>query len=463
MAKVKKSGEFDKIRKIIEKDGSKIHFVGIGGVSMYSLARLSLLASDKVSGSDCSENHRVSTLISLGADVKIGHEANNITDQDLVVYTHAVKKDNPELLAAEKKKIPVVSRADYLGALMTEYETRIGISGTHGKSTTVAMIDMILAFASKDHTTLSGAALVPGEPFRAGGGDLLLYEACEYKDSFLKFHPTIAVALNLEFDHPDYFKNVEAIKDSFIKSLSRAKVAIVNRDDSNIFSILRKLKGKCELITVGGGFDSDYSYKIKSFNNSGFKFCVEYCGEDLGDFELNVPGAYNVSNAIFAIAVARKLGINLEVIKHALASFNGISGRMERLGNFEGREVFADYAHHPTAIRATVNALKMYTKDNITVVFKPHTYSRTKSLLEEFVNALSLADHVIMTDIYAAREEPIDGITSERLASLIGSKAVYCPDSMVKEKLSLINHGVIVLMGAGDMEGIRKELFDHER
>ena len=455
----RKNGEFDRIRKIIESESSRIHFVGIGGVSMYSLARISLSSQKKVSGSDKVESHRTETLASLGVNVSIGHDEKNVTDQSLVVYTHAVMENNPELTSARTKNIPLVSRAEYLGALMTEYRERIGVSGTHGKSTTVAMIDMILAFAMKDHTTLSGAPLVPGEPYREGGRDLLLYEACEYKDSFLKFHPTLAIALNVEFDHPDYFRDVESVKNSFFKSLSHAPAAIVNRDDANIASMLKRLKGRCRVTTVGNKSNADYRYTVTSFTPTGFKFTLSTGEGIIGEFELHVPGCYNVTNAAFAIVAGIKLGVDIEVIKSAIAAYNGISGRMERIGNFENKEVFADYAHHPTAIRASINALRMSTKDNITVVFKPHTYSRTKSLFEEFANALSLADHVILTDIYAAREAPLEGVSSDKLAALIGDKAVYSPDDGVKEILSGINHGVIVLMGAGDLDPIRKELF----
>ena len=459
MGRLKKKDNFDQIRKIIEKNDARIHFVGIGGVSMYSLARLALLSSNKISGSDKTVSKRTETLSHLGADVKIGHSADNVKDCDLVVYTHAIADNNPEILAAEQKNIPLVSRAEYLGALMTEYGTGIGISGTHGKSTTVAMLDQILAFADMKQTTLSGAPLVTGELFRVGEKPIMLYEACEYKDSFLCFHPTIAVALNVEYDHPDYFKDFDQVKESFLHSLTRAKIAIVNKDDEGISSLLGSLKGKNVLITVGSKKDADYCYTVTSFLGCGYKFIVNNNGEDLGSFEINIPGIYNVTNAACAIAVAVTMGISPDIIRRALASFNGISGRMERLGIFEGKEVYSDYAHHPTAIRASINSLKMYTKDSITVVFKPHTYSRTKSMFEDFACALSLADHVILTDIYAAREDPIEGVSSERLASIIGDRAVYCPDDRVKEMLREINHGVVVLMGAGDFEFIIKELF----
>ena len=459
MARKKKNDENDRIRKILESNDSKIHFVGIGGVSMYSLARLSLYFHKKISGSDRENSHRTDTLKTLGIDVKIGHSEKNITDQDLVVYTHAVAEDNPEIISAKEKSIPCVSRAEYLGALMTEYDTRIGISGTHGKSTTVAMIDMILSFASKEHTTLSGAPLVPGEPYKVGREkDILLYEACEYKDSFLKFHPSLAVALNLEYDHPDYFRNISALRESFTKALSKAKTVIINNDDENLSLVASKIKNTSEIIKVGVRNTCDYSYRITSYQPSGYKFEISDGKEVIGEFELNIPGAYNVTNATMATVVALRLGIDVEIIKRALFSYSGISGRMEKLGIFENKEVFSDYAHHPTAIRSSINALKMYTKDSITVVFKPHTYSRTKALFEDFAKALSLADHVILTEIYPAREEDNLGISSESLVSLIGNGAVYCTDFEVKETLSAINHGVIVLMGAAGLDIIKKEL-----
>ena len=459
MAKNKAKGEFGKLRKIIESGNSKIHFVGIGGISMYSLARLSLLSSNEISGSDREESVRTQTLQSLGVKVSIGHSESNVMDQDAVIYTHALSEDNPELVAARKRNLPVISRAEYLGALMTEYNTRIGVSGTHGKSTVVAMIDMILAFAAKEHTTLSGASLVTGEPFRIGKErELFLYEACEYKDSFLKFQPTVALALNLEYDHPDYFNDIKALKASFTKALSKSRTVIINNDDRNLSDIASKLKNVERIVTVGVRDNCTYSYRITCYKSCGFKFSIYKEKELVGRFEINVPGTYNVANAVFAAVSALELGIDVGVICNAIAAFKGIAGRMEHLGTFENKEIYADYAHHPTAVRASLNALKMYTKESITVVFKPHTYSRTAALFEEFANALSVADHVILTDVYAAREEDNGTVSSERLAALIGAKAIYCRDDQIKETVAGINHGAVVLMGAGGLEKIKKEL-----
>ncbi len=459
MPKNKKNGTYDRIRKIIEKDNSKIHFVGIGGVSMYSLARLTFAASSVISGSDREVSPRTESLTDHGIVIANEHSENNISDQELVVYSHAIAEDNPELTAARKKAIPTVTRAEYLGAFMTEYKKRVGVSGTHGKSTTVAMLDLIFAYCGMNHTTLSGASLATGEPFRMGSTELLLYEGCEYKDSFLRFSPTYITVTNLEYDHPDYFPSLEAVKDSFLKAVLRSKYAIMNYDDYNLRSVISRVKGDTKAITFGQNERADYRYRVVSFEPSGCSFTIEHRGEELGLFQIHLPGAYNVINAAAAAVTALVMGLSPEDIAASLSAFRGIEARLQYLGHIWGRDIYRDYAHHPTEIRAAINALKIHSGDSVTVVFKPHTYSRTKAFFEDFRLALSLADNVILTDIYPAREEPIEGISSERLASDIGDKAVYCKDEDVKSAVESIEPGAVLLMGAGDMKKIAEDLF----
>ncbi len=460
MARNKKSGTYDRIRKIIETEGSKIHFVGVGGVSMYSLARLCGSASCFVSGSDRENSSRIQTLMSLGMNVCVGHNEQNITDQDVVVYSHAISEDNPELISAAQKAIPTVSRAEFLGALMTMYKSRVGVSGTHGKSTTVAMLDLIFAYARLNHTTLSGAAITTGEPFRMGGSELLLYEGCEYKDSFLKFSPTYMTVLNLEHDHPDYFEDISMLKSSFVKAFLRSECVILNSDDRNLRDLIKEVDGKVRLVTFGQNERADYRYRIISFEPNGCRFTIEHEKKNIGCFETRVPGAYNVANAAAAVVTALVVGIDKEDIASALPAFVGIEARLQYLGSAYGRDIYRDYAHHPTEIRAALNALKLHSGDSVTVVFKPHTYSRTKAFFTEFKLALSLADNVILTDIYPAREFPIPGISSQRLAEEIGSKAIYCEDEAVGTAIANLEHGVVVLMGAGNMETIKREIFE---
>ena len=424
---------------------------------MYSLARLTRENGAAVTGSDREESDRAKILRRNGTEVFIGHSEDNISDASLVVYTHAISPDNPEILAARRLHIPTVSRAEYLGAIMLDYRNRIGVSGSHGKSSTVAMLDLIFSYAKCGPTVLSGADLTIGDPFRSGGKDLLIYEACEYKDSFLRFAPTISVALNLELDHTDYFKSMESIKDSFTKALGRAsRFALINGDDDNLRDIEPRIKTR--VITFGSGENNHYRYSITSYKEVGFCFSVSRGGVELGSFELNIPGEFNLYNATAAVAVALEYGIDVQAVKEALALYNGIPRRLEYIGQRALRPVFYDYAHHPTEIKASIDALKLLTHLPLTVIFKPHTYSRTRSLWNELCSALSEADNLLLTDIYPAREEAIEGVNSERLAEAIGSRAKYCPEDEILDRLDLYTDGAIVLMGAGDVEEIKRNL-----
>ena len=457
MPKSQKPISRDRLSRIIKKDGAAVHFVGVGGVSMYSLARLSMSAGLSVSGSDRILGEYAKELISLGVRVHAGHDSSHAAGADLVVYSFAIPEDNPELVYAVENDIPVVSRAEYLGALMKEYKARIGVSGSHGKSTTTALIAEIFIAAGIDPTVAAGASLTSGEPFRRGSDSTFVYEACEYKDAFLNFHPTVAVALNLEMDHPDYFKNLKELRESFRRALSRAeKFALVNVDDENLSALIKGIKAP--VITYGQGLRSTYRYMITSFLDHGFVFSVWKHGQRIGDFILNIPGVFNVGNAAAAVIVALEYGLPLEVIQTAVGSFRGIPRRLEYVGERFGRPVFYDYAHHPTEIAASLNAIKLMTHGLVTVVFKLHTYTRTKELWEQFRLSLGIADYIVVTPIYAAREEPIHGISSERLADELGAHARAVDDYEVTAVLDSFTHGAIVIMGAGDMEQIRHDV-----
>ena len=457
MANNSKQLSFDKLLKLLSGGNSLIHFVGIGGVSMCSLARLALYMNVRVSGSDVVESERTAELRELGAKISIGHNSRNVEGATLVVYTHAVHADNPEILEAQRRLIPLVSRAEFMGALMIRYKHRVGVSGTHGKSTTVAMLDQIFSTAGAMPTVLSGASLPAGEPMKIGSDNLLIYEACEYKDSFLRFSPSIAIALNLELDHTDYFKDISSLRGSFISALGKAsKCAVVNIDDGNLVYVAARLKNK--VVTYGQSERADYRYRLTGFDECGYRFVVERYGNIIGNFNLALPGAFNVGNAVGAIVAAIEYGIDPDTVREAISSFCGISRRLELVGERFGRPVYYDYAHHPTEIRASINALKILTHDTVTVIFKPHTYTRTKSLWEEFILSLSLADRVILTDIYPAREAPIEGITSQKLAHDIGESAVYLDDNDILSFLDLHTHGTIVIMGAGDLDEVKEQV-----
>lgn len=448
---------FEALRRITEDSSSTVHFVGIGGVSMYSLARLAMLSGARITGSDRESSERTRALLLLGVRVTIGHAPENVKGASLVVYTHAIASDNAELLEAARLGIPMVTRSEYMGALMTKYQGRIGVSGSHGKSSTVAMLDAIFSYAKCSPTVLSGSDLPIGEPIKMGSNSLMIYEACEYKDSFLKFSPTISVGLNLELDHTDYFESLDDMKTSFAKALGKAtKLSVISGDDENLKRIIKNVKAK--VVTFGSGENNDYRYSITSFKDCGFEFSISRFGNVIGNFEINIPGVFNVHNATAAIVVALEYGLDVDTVAEAISLYGGISRRLELIGTRYGRQVYYDYAHHPTEIAASINALKMLTHEPLTVIFKPHTFSRTKSLWGELRYSLSLADYLILTDIYPAREEAIEGISSERLAEEIGNTAKYCNDSDVVRTVDFNTHGAIVLMGAGDLQEIKKEI-----
>ena len=448
--------DFEQIRRVVKNPKSRLHFIGIGGVSMSSLARLVKDFGTSVSGSDRESGQRTRALADSGAQIFIGHNERNVIGASLVVYTHAIEDENPELSFARANSIPTITRADLLGTLMLDYKGRIGVAGSHGKSTTVAMLDAIFSHAGCEPTTLSGADLPFGDPMRRGQGDLLIYEACEYRDSFLRFSPTIALGLNLEMDHPDYFKSLDHLKSSFTKALGRASVrTVISGDDHNLRDIKPKIKQS--VTTFGFSEGNDYRFFIDSYRQGGFSFSLTRFGQEVGSFDLNIPGGFNLSNAAAAITVALEYGLDIKKVAEAIADFRGIPRRLEYLGEFFSRAVYYDYAHHPTEISSSINALKSFTRGRLCVVFKPHTYSRTAALWNDFCSALSLADSIIITDIYPAREEPINGITAENLAKSIDG-AIYLPDSLVIEGLKHQNCQTIALMGAGDMEVIKEGL-----
>lgn len=457
-----KKGKKSTISKIAEKQselfGMRIYFIGIGGVSMYSLARLAQISLADVIGSDTAENDRTRELSTLGIKIYNKQTADNITpDIDLVVYSNAISEKNAELSRAVSLGIKTQTRAEFMGMLMKGYDYRIGVSGTHGKSTTTAMINAIFDKADLPHTTLAGADLPDtSSPLFIGGKNTLIYEACEYKDAFLSFSPHIAVALNMEMDHVDYFENDRQLEDSFARALSlSSECAIINYDDAG----LRKIKSRISsrVITFGASSKCDYRYEITSFNEHGYKFLLSWHGS-AAELEIHLRGAFNVTNATAAAVVALERGIPIEDVRAALSEFHGIKRRLELIGEYNGAQIFYDYAHHPTEIRASLNALRRETKEPITVVFKPHTYTRTAHFFHEFALALSLADKVIVTDIYPAREDAILGVTAEALAMQIGKKGIYSPDHEVPSLLEKIKGGVIVLMGAGDMSEIKDKM-----
>lgn len=426
-------------------------------MGMYSLAALTRNMGFSVSGSDRERNPLTDALLGEEIEISIGHSKDALVSADALVYTLALSEDNVELAYAKEQGIPIYSRAEYLGALMQDYDHPIGVSGTHGKSTVTAMLDRIFVTAGRNPTTVLGARLPDtASPLRLGDRSYFIYEACEYKDAFLCFLPETSVFTNLEYDHVDYFNDIDSLKASFLKAMNKPSLSVVNIEDENLRSLLPSVKTRT--VTYGFSEKADYRAENITEREGYYSFSVYHKKERKFDVSLSVLGSFNILNALGAISTACEYGIDSSVIVRAISSFSGVERRIERIGEYNGLPIYYDYAHHPTEISCTVKALREATQGRVTVIFKPHTYSRTEGLFDGFVTSLSLADRVILLDISAIRERNESGITSLSLAEKIGGKAVYTDEEAVIEKIKDITDGVIVIMGAANMDKIRKIL-----
>ena len=445
-----------------------IHFIGIGGISMSGLAEILLKEDFTVSGSDNKASALTEQLEQNGAKVYIGQRASNITDDiDLVVYTAAIHPDNAEWKAASDAGIPMLTRAQFLGQLMDNYAKSIAVSGTHGKTTTTSMISHILLAADSDPTISVGGMLdAIGGNIRVGGSDVFLTEACEYTNSFLNFHPKYSIILNIEEDHMDFFKDIDDIRNSFHQFaalLPADGTLVINQNIEGIDSITDGLD--CKIITYSERHPADYSASDIRFDEIGnASFDLLRHGEYVDRITLAVAGNHNVSNALAVIAVCEQLEIPLDIIKKGILSFTGTDRRFQYKGELDGVTILDDYAHHPTEIRATLTSAQNYPHKDIWCIFQPHTYTRTKAFFDEFAEALSLADHVVLADIYAARETDTLGMSSAALAEKIkelGTDAYYFPsfeeiENFVSEKC--IHGDLLITMGAGDVVNIGEAL-----
>ena len=445
-----------------------IHFIGIGGISMSGLAEILLEEGFTVSGSDAKESPLTRKLESEGAHICYGQKAENITDDiDCVVYTAAISRTNPELTEAVAHKIPMLTRAELLGQLMQNYDTPIAVSGTHGKTTTTSMISHILLEGKVDPTISVGGILKAiGGNIRVGSSETFLTEACEYTNSFLHFFPKISVILNIEEDHLDFFKDLEDIRHSFHQFaalLPSDGTLVINGEITDYPEIYQGLD--CNVVTYGPSADFDYSASDISYDEEGHvSFDLAKHGEKAGRITLSVTGDHNVSNALASIAVAELLDIPMDTIKKGLLSFTGTDRRFEYKGTFDGVTVVDDYAHHPTEIKATLKAAQHYPHNSVWCVFQPHTYTRTKAFFHEFAEALSHADHLVLADIYAARETDTLGISSADLAeeaAKLGTDSHYFPsfaeiESFLKENCR--PGDLLITMGAGDIVTVGEDL-----
>ena len=445
-----------------------IHFIGIGGISMSGLAEILLEEGFTVSGSDNKESALTDHLSQNGATVFYGQKASNIIDGiDLVVYTAAIHEDNEEFAEAKRRNLPMLSRAELLGQLMTNYKTPVAISGTHGKTTTTSMLSHIALAADLDPTISVGGILKAIEGnIRVGGPDLFITEACEYTNSFLHFFPKIGIILNVDADHLDFFKDLDDIRNSFhlfAKLLPENGTLVINGDIDKIEEITSDLS--CRVITFGKEASLDYSAANITYNEQGnASFDVVKDGQNVAHLALAVGGEHNVYNALAAIAVADILGVPAETIQTGLASFHGTDRRFEYKGEVGGVTIIDDYAHHPTEIAATLKSAAHYPHKKLWCIFQPHTYTRTKALFSEFAEALAHADHVILADIYAARETDTLGISSTQLADAVkehGCDATYLPSFAAIEEF-VTTHcqpgDLLITMGAGDVVTIGEDL-----
>lgn len=446
----------------------KIHFMGIGGISMSGLAEVLLERGFTITGSDMKPSPITKKLEDHGASIIYGQKAENITDDmDLVVYTAAIHPDNPEYQAVIEKGIPHMDRAELLGQMMNNYQNSIAVSGTHGKTTTTSMLSLIMLEGNCDPTISVGGILkdIDGN-IRVGRSQNFITEACEYTNSFLKFNPRIEIILNVEADHLDFFKDLDDIRHSFrlfSEKLNEDGVLIINSEIPNIDYFTENLP--CKVLTYGFNESDHYTAKNITFNEMACGSYDLYVNGSFSDrITLSVTGMHNVSNSLSAIAAANELNIPMEQIKAGLLKFKGTDRRFEYKGEVNGITIIDDYAHHPTEIEATLTAAKNYPHNKVWCVFQPHTYTRTKSLLHEFAHALTFADHVIVADIYAAREVDPGDIHSRDLQAEIqklNTTADYFATFKEIETYLLENcqHGdLVITMGAGDIVNVGEEL-----
>ena len=445
-----------------------IHFIGIGGISMSGLAEILLGEDFVISGSDSKSSPLTQALEQKGATVYYGQRASNITDNvDVVVYTAAIHPDNPEFACAKEKGLPMLTRAELLGQIMRNYGTPIAISGTHGKTTTTSMVSHILLAGDCDPTISVGGILPAiGGNIRVGESETFVTEACEYTNSFLSFFPKISIILNMDADHLDFFKDIDDIRHSFrrfAELLPADGTLIINADTPKYEDIIRDLP--CNVITYGLEHDADYQAADITYDKYGHaSFSVLRNGVKVGSYYLKVPGIHNVSNALAAIALGHLLGLSEEVIIKGLGSFTGTDRRFQYKGEVAGVTIIDDYAHHPTEIRATLTDAQKYPHKRLVLVFQPHTYSRTKAFLDDFAEVLSMADVIVLADIFAAREQNTFGVSSkdilERLTAK-GKDAHYFPSFEEIEKFLLkncMNGDLLITMGAGNVVEIGESL-----
>ncbi len=448
-----------------------IHFVGIGGIGMSGIAELLLNLGYRVSGSDLRSSEITRHLENLGAAVYQGHQAAGVADADVVVASSAIGDDNPDILAAREEHVPVIQRAEMLAELMRLKKYGIAVAGSHGKTSTTSLVASILAEAGLDPTVVVGGKVdyLGGSNARLGEGEFLVAEADESDGSFLKLSPVIEVVTNIDLEHLDYYRDLDHIKETFCKFIEKIPfygAAVLCLDDDNIASLLPEIQ--CRIITYGLTEQADlYAARI-SVQGRRSEFTVFYRGRELGRVRRNSPGRHTIYNSLAAIGVGLELEIDFPVIADALAGFEGVQRRLQVKGEKSGILVVDDYGHHPTEIRATLDAVRDGWPDRrLVVAFQPHRYTRTRGLFDEFTTAFRRADVLILTDIYAASEQPIEGVNSETLLEAIKQhgqrRAYYHPElaTLADFLLETLRQGDLVLtLGAGNIVQVGEQLLE---
>jgi len=445
------------------KGFSRLHFIGLGGAGMSSLAEVMLGFGFEISGSDAKAGPALERLASLGAIAFVGHAADQVGDADAVVFSAAIPADNPEMLAAESKGIPKIRRADLLGKLTAGHRSLL-VAGTHGKSTTTAMLGSIYRKAGLDPTLVGGAAAM-GEDLSAvaGKGDILIAEADEFDRAFLSLHPSVAVITNVDADHLDCYGTEAALHQAFrtfLESLPPQGLAVIKEGDPVLTGFREELKSR----SVSFGFDEKADYRAL-VSDAGEAFTLVLHGRKVGSISMPVPGDHNILNALAAVAVALEDGLDFDQVARGIAAFAGIKRRLEFLGERQGIRFYDDYAHHPTEVTASLRALRKGLKGRLVAVFQPHLYSRTRDHIQGFAQSLALADAAYVTRIYAAREKPITGIEGDRIvaAAMSGSALSYLEDwegSARKIAANLRPGDLLVTMGAGDIHRLGPEIME---
>ncbi|MDL1892591.1 UDP-N-acetylmuramate--L-alanine ligase [Sphingobacteriales bacterium CHB3] len=439
----------------------KLHFVGIGGIGMSGIAEILIDQGFAITGSDKAESDNTERIASLGAKVYIGHDAKHLeADVDVLVYSSALALDNPEIVEAQRRKLPVIRRAEMLAEVM-RLKYGIGIAGTHGKTTTTSMVSLVLMEGGIDPTVIVGGRLhgLAGSNARLGKGEFIVVEADEFDRSFLSITPTVAVLTTLETDHLDCYRDLEDIKSAFIQFASKVPFygfVVLCLDEPALQEIMPKIKKK--IITYGLNGQADLQAVDVRHKENASTFIVIREGKELGEITLQIPGKHNVQNALAAIAVGLELQVPFARVKTGIEKFTGVFRRWEVKAEINGIMVVDDYAHHPTEIAVTLAGVKSGWRRRVVCVFQPHLYSRTRDFYEDFGRSFFNADVLVLTDVYPAREEPIQGITGELIANTakeFGHKNVHyvpdkknIPDFLMKMKK---RGDIIITMGAGDI------------